>query len=79
MEKKEIGYIMYKEYGKKQTQLLRPYVDGEDVSKISISDADKLNGSPQKGDMIAVNRDVDTDMWLVAEKFFKDNYQLINN
>jgi len=68
----------YKEYRKKQTQLLRPYVDGEDMSGVSISDADIEKGSPQKGDMIAVNRNDETDKWLVAEKFFKDNYELAN-
>jgi hypothetical protein len=68
----------YKEYRKKQTQLLRPYIDGEDTSGVSISDADKENGSPQKGDMVAVNRNDETDKWLVAEKFFNDNYELAN-
>ena len=68
----------YKEYRKKQTQLLRPYVEGEDISGVSISDADKENGSPKNGDMIAVNRNDETDKWLVAEKFFNDNYELAN-
>ena len=42
----------------------------------SISEADDKNGSPKIGDMIAVNPDDETDTWLVAEKFFKDNYIL---
>lgn len=65
----------YKEYRKKQTQLLRPYIDGENIRGVSISDADKENGSPKKGDMIAVNRKDETDKWLVAKKFFNDNYE----
>ena len=68
----------YTEYRKKQTQLLRPYIDGEDMSGVSISDADKANGSPKKGDMIAINRNDETDKWLVAEKFFKENYEEAN-
>lgn len=68
----------YKEYRKKQTQLLRPYVEGEDISGVSISDADKENGSPKRGDMIAVNRNDETDKWLVAEKFFNENYEPAN-
>jgi len=41
----------------------------------SVSKADKDNGSPRVGDMIAVNLNDETDTWLVAEKFFKDNYE----
>jgi hypothetical protein len=69
---------IYKEYRKKQTQLLKPYINGEDMVGVSISDADKENGSPKNGDMIAINRNDETDKWLVAEKFFKDNYELAN-
>jgi hypothetical protein len=36
---------------------------------------DKENGSPKNGDMIAVNRNDETDKWLVAEKFFNENYE----
>lgn len=42
---------------------------------ISISDADKANGSPKIGDMIARNPKDYTDQWLVAEQYFKDNFE----
>ena len=42
---------------------------------ISISDADKNNGSPKIGDMIAKNPKDYSDQWLVAEQYFKDNFE----
>ncbi len=44
-------------------------------SRISISQADRENGSPKIGDMIARNTDNHDDKWLVAEKYFKDNFE----
>jgi hypothetical protein len=44
-------------------------------NNISISDADKNNGSPKIGDMIARNPKDYSDQWLVAEQYFKDNFE----
>ena len=44
-------------------------------NNISISDADLKNGSPKIGDMIARNPLNFTDQWLVAEQYFKDNFE----
>ena len=44
---------------------------------ISISDADKNNGSPKIGDMIARNPKDYSDQWLVAEQYSKDNFEQI--
>ena len=44
-------------------------------NNISISDADKNNGSPKLGDMIARNPKDHNDQWLVAEQYFKDNFE----
>tara|TARA_R110002111_G_scaffold218682_1_gene280844 strand:- start:753 stop:992 length:240 start_codon:yes stop_codon:yes gene_type:complete len=65
-----------KYYRKKELQPLFPWTPDLPMSlmSISISEADKANGSPKKGDMIAYNPKEATDFWLVAEKFFKDNY-----
>ena len=54
---------------------MRPYIEGEDTSGISISDADKENGSPKAGDMIARNPTNHADQWLVAQKYFEDNLE----
>ena len=43
--------------------------------KVSISDADLKNGSPKIGDMIARNPINHNDQWLVAEQYFKDNFE----
>ena len=43
---------------------------------VSISQADKDNGSPKVGDMIARNPKNHHDQWLVAEKYFKENFKL---
>lgn len=52
---------------------MRPYVPGEDLTGVSISDADKANGSPKVGDMIARNPKNHEDKWLVSEKYFSEN------
>lgn len=67
---------MTKLYRKTQTQPMSPYDPDEGLPfGCSVSQADKDNGSPRVGDMIAVNPYDETDIWLVAEKFFKDNYE----
>ena len=42
---------------------------------ISISDADKNNGSPKIGDMIARNPKDYSDQWLVAKNYFEQNFE----
>lgn len=46
----------------------------EIMDNLSISPADKRNGSPKKGDMIARNPDNPGDYWLVAREYFEKNY-----
>lgn len=56
---------------------MRPYVEGEELSpRVSISAADRDNGSPKIGDMIARNPIDHDDQWLVAQKYFEDNLEL---
>jgi hypothetical protein len=45
------------------------------VVKVSISLEDLANGSPKIGDMISRNPKNHNDQWLVAEKYFKDNFE----
>lgn len=61
-------------YRKKQLQEMVPYSPDFDMTLVSVSQADKENGSPKIGDMIATNPVNPNDKWLVAEKFFSDNY-----
>ena len=46
--------------------------------KVSISEVDKQNGSPKIGDMIARNPINHSDQWLVAEQYFKDNFEQVS-
>lgn len=66
----------FKKYHRSQVAELRPYQKGEDLSdRVSISATDKENGSPKVGDMIARNPKNHEDQWLVAEQYFKDNFE----
>lgn len=65
----------FKKYLRKQTAELRPYEKGEKLNGVSISEEDKKNGSPKPGDMIARNPKNHNDKWLVAKKYFKDNFE----
>lgn len=65
----------WKRYKRKGLSEMRPYVAGEDVSGVSVSDADRQNGSPREGDMIARNPKNHADLWLVAKKYFEDNLE----
>ena len=69
----------FKQYRRKQIAELRPYEQGETLSeRVSISQADKDTGSPKEGDMIARNPVNHDDQWLVAKKYFEDNFETIN-
>jgi len=65
-------------YTKRSFQELIPWEDNMPMDLVSISEADKKNGSPKHGDMIAFNPKDATDIWLVAEKFFNDNYVYVS-
>ena len=60
---------------RKQLAELRPYVPGEPMEGISISDEDKLAGSPKEGDMIARNPRNHKDRWLVAKAYYEANFE----
>lgn len=62
----------FKNYRKKSVQPMRPYVPGEDMTHISVSESDTL----EEGGMVAVNPENQEDRWYVAKKFFEDNYEL---
>jgi hypothetical protein len=46
-------------------------------TRISLSQADEENGSPKIGDMVARNPLNHEDQWLIAEKYFKENFEEI--
>ena len=82
----------FKEYKRTQIAEMRPvtewdikayqvdkeiYLIRDTEFKVSISDADRANGSPKIGDMVARNLNNHNDQWLVAEQYFEDNFEEI--
>ena len=65
-------------FRKKQLQKLIPWTPDLPMALVSISAADKNNGSPKDGDMIAFNPKDATDMWLVSKQFVDDNYEFVS-
>ena len=60
-----------KYYRKKSITPMRPYVDGQNMSGVSVSEED----TPEVGGMIAHNSDNPADQWYIAAKYFRDNYE----
>lgn len=65
----------FTQYRRSQIAELRPYVQGEDLTGVSISQPDREAGSPKDGDMIARNPKNHADKWLVARQYFSDNFE----
>lgn len=61
----------WKQYKRKGLSEMRPYVAGEDVSAISVSDVDIL----EEGGMVARNPKNHKDQWYVAKKYFEENLE----
>lgn len=64
----------YKRYRRTQRAEMRPWVYGEDMTGVSVSEADRAAGSPKQGDMIARDPADHKDRWLVSESYFKANF-----
>lgn len=58
-----------KRYKKNATQAMRPYVVGEDLTGVSVSEED----TPELGGMIAIGADNNA-RWYVSKTFFDENY-----
>jgi hypothetical protein len=66
----------FKTYRRRNLAEIRPYLPGEDMTGISVAAIDSASGSPKTGDMIARNPDNHNDQWLLAKKYFEDNFEL---
>jgi len=60
------------QYRRKGVSEMRPYRPGEDLTHISISEADQ---PPVPGGMIARNPQNHADQWYVDLQYFKDNFE----
>ena len=65
----------YHNYRRSQIAELMFWDSQVDMSQVSVSQADKDAGSPKTGDMIARNPKNHADKWLVAKKYFEDNFE----
>lgn len=66
----------FSKYRRTNIAEMRPYVEGEQLDgRVSISEADRENGSPKTGDMIARNPANHADKWLVAADYFAANFE----
>lgn len=62
----------FKNYKRTGLSEMRPYLPGEDLSKVSVNGEDM----PEEGGMIARNPKDHADQWYVAEAYFRDNLEL---
>lgn len=68
----------YKQYRRSQIAEMADWVDGFDMTGVSVSDADKSAGSPKVGDKIARNPANHADRWLVAADYFAVNFEAMS-
>ena len=66
--------LEFKEYKRKGTILLRPYILGEDMSKFSVNVVDD---PPSDMGMVAQNPQNPADQWYVARQYFDNNYEML--
>lgn len=63
----------FKKYLRTNIAEMRPYIKGEDITEISVSNTDFPEGDMG---MIARNPENHKDQWYVAKKYFNDNFKL---
>ena len=65
----------YKRYRRSQIAEMADWEPGFDMTRVSVSDADRDAGSPKPGDKIARNPKNHDDRWLVAAQYAADNFE----
>ncbi len=66
---------MWTQHKRKGLSEMTPWTPEFDMTIVSVSEADKLNGSPKAGDWIARNPKNHDDKWLVAAKYYEENLE----
>lgn len=66
--------VYFKWYRKKGFTPMRPYIPGEALDGVSVSDGN----IPENGGMIAVDPTDVTDMWYVSKEYFQKNYEEVS-
>lgn len=67
----------YKKFRRKAISEVADWTPNFDMSGVSISEADRITGSPKDGDKIARNPKNHDDKWLIARDYFFDNFEAI--
>lgn len=67
----------FKEFKRVNMSEMRPFIENEDLTGVSISPEDEKAGSPKVGDMIARNPLNHKDKWLVSDEYFCANFALV--
>lgn len=66
--------MSWKKYRRKGLSEMRPYIPGESLENISVSNTD----TPEEGGMIARNPKNHDDQWYVAKKYFEENLEEVS-
>ena len=61
----------FRRYRKKNTQIMRPYREGENMDGVSITEGVE----PEVGGMIALSETNLNDIWYITPEFFNANYE----
>jgi hypothetical protein len=65
----------YLYYQRTNLTLAKEWEPEDDMTRVSVSQADKEAGSPKEGDMIAKNIDNEGDQWMIAKEYFLKNFK----
>jgi soluble cytochrome b562 len=65
----------YRQYRRTAIAEMADWYEGFDMFLVSVSQADRLAGSPKAGDKIARNPANHADQWLVAAAYFAANFE----
>lgn len=68
----------YKRYRRSQIAEMTDWTPEIDMTRVSLTDADREAGSPKAGDKIARNPKNHDDRWLVAAAYAADNFEPID-
>lgn len=68
----------YKKYRCSQIAEMADWEPGFDMTRVSVIDSDREDGSPKLGDKISRNPKNHDDQWLVAAVYFADNFESLD-
>ena len=69
-----VGRVMFSRYRRRTIAELRPYLPGEDLSRVSVGDNCTAAGGPVNGDMIARDPFNHDDQWIVLASYFAEHF-----